>query len=470
MSTWSVFVNSPQARALTQENLLERQFHDSLFPQLQYRAEASPVQWPANTGDSHVFTGAGLMKKRMKRLKPGTEPQPSTYPVEQWSATLGKYADTIDTDIPSSNVAIANMLLRNAHQLGLGAGQTMNAITRNRLYNAALSGQTVADGGQGPTSTLRVKRLNGFTKSRGVGTVSESVAYVTVSGSNPLTVHIWDTSGPGADVTRTVTGFTPDDTGPDAELGPGTLTLTGGNVTVADRAYVLAEDRSFIVRVGGGTRVDDVGTSDRFKLADVRSAVARLQDQNVAPQPDGRYHCHLDPTSQSQIFSDPEWQRLMTGLPDYAPYKNFLIAEVLGSLYFRNSEASPAKFDGYLDASFSEDDPFGAELWNTGAITGMPVHRPLYIGDGAVFEYYQDLEELVTEAGLNGKMGDFRITNDGVEIPVERVKIIVRAPLDRLGELVSTSWKFIGDWPTRTDSTTGDAARYKRVVAVEHGG
>jgi hypothetical protein len=35
--------------------------------------------------------------------------------------------------------------------------------------------------------------------------------------------------------------------------------------------------------------------------------------------------------------------------------------------------------------------------------------------------------------------------------------------------MVSSSWKFIGDWPVRTDGATGDAAYFKRVVTVEHG-
>jgi hypothetical protein len=36
------------------------------------------------------------------------------------------------------------------------------------------------------------------------------------------------------------------------------------------------------------------------------------------------------------------------------------------------------------------------------------------------------------------------------------------------GDVVSAVWKAIMDWPTRTDSATGDAARFKRVCVVEH--
>ena len=37
--------------------------------------------------------------------------------------------------------------------------------------------------------------------------------------------------------------------------------------------------------------------------------------------PDGRFHCHLGPVSQSKIFSDPEFNNLLTALPDYYMYK-----------------------------------------------------------------------------------------------------------------------------------------------------
>jgi len=36
------------------------------------------------------------------------------------------------------------------------------------------------------------------------------------------------------------------------------------------------------------------------------------------------------------------------------------------------------------------------------------------------------------------------------------------------GDIVTSIWRSIMDWPTRTDATTGDAARHKRTVVVEH--
>jgi hypothetical protein len=467
MPDFSTILQSPDIRAIVQENILERAFHDALFPRLLFRSEAAPQLWPANVGDTMVFTGVGLIKKKLRPLTPGTDPADSDYPKEQWTAQLQQYADSIPTHMPSSITAIANLMLRNAQQLGLSAGQTLNALARNKLYNAALSGWTVADGAQVAVTTLRVKRLNGFTRARRPDLVAGSpVRYETVSGSNPLPIKIFDQAGP-AEVSRTVIGFTPDTAGD--EIGPGTITINAA-VTVLDRAYVFSDDRTFLVRVGGGNKVDDVGAGDILRLADIRAAVARLWQQNVPEQPDGRFHCHLDPLSQSQVFADPEFQRLLTSLPDYFMYKQFALGELLGCVFFRNSESPQVDtVEGGLTATFSQDDPFAGELFNNGATTGVQIHRPLFVGQGAVYEYYQDLGQLITEAGITGRVGEPRITNNGIEVMSERIQLIIRAPLNKLQDSISTSWKFIGDWPVRTDATAGDLARYKRMLVIEHG-
>lgn len=474
MADFSTILQSPEIRAIVQENILERAFHDALFPKLLFRGEASPQMWPANVGDTMVFTGVGLMKPKLKPLVPGQDPLPSDYTKEQWTAQIQQYADTIDTHMPTSIVAIANLFLRNSHQLGLSAGQTLNRIVRDRMYNAALSGNTVAPGTQTGVLNLRVERLNGFTTARNPSLVSGSpVRFDFVSGSNPLPVRILSTTG---EVQRNVVGFIPDIAGD--LVGPGVLILDVA-VDVAPgagpdfaRAYVIANDASPIVRVGGGLAVDNVGPGDTLKLSDLRSAVARFRQQNVPEFPDGRFHCHLDPISETQIFADPEFQRLLTSLPDYYIYRQFAIGELLGCVFFRNNECPQVDtVEGGSSGLYSQDDPFAGELFNKGtpAASTAQIHRPIFVGQGGILEYYQDMQNLITEAGITGRVGEPRITNNGIEVYTDRIQLIIRSPLNRLQDLVSTSWKFIGDWPVRTDAASGDAARYKRMVCIEHG-
>ena len=108
-------------------------------------------------------------------------------------------------------------------------------------------------------------------------------------------------------------------------------------------------------------------------------------------------------------------------------------------------------------------------VYNNGTTSVVKVHRVLFSGQGGIMEYYQDLSGLMTDAGITGKVGEPRVTNNSIEVFTDRIQLILRSPLNRLQDLVSTSWKFIGDWPVRTDATTGDAARFKRFVEIQHG-
>jgi hypothetical protein len=269
-------------------------------------------------------------------------------------------------------------------------------------------------------------------------------------------------------VSRNVVAFVPDTAGD--EIGPGVLTLDVALTNTLNRAYVYAVDSTFIVRSGGGFSVDALTSTDLPTLADVRTAVARFWEQNVPEHPDMRFHAHLDPVSQAKIFADQEFQRLMTALPDYYSYKQFALGEMLSTVFLRNSECPiPSTVIGGSSAAFDLRDPFAGELFVGGVTSGMKVHRILFTAQGGVMEYHQNLDALITEAGLTGAVAEPRITNNGIEILSDRIQMIIRAPLNRLQDQVSTSWKFIGDWPVRTDAATGDAARYKRMLVIEHG-
>ena len=333
------------------------------------------------------------------------------------------------------------------------------------MYNAALSGWTVADGAQGTSTTLRVKRLNGFTTARRPTVSGASpIRFDPVSPTNPLVVTITGVTG-----TRNVIGFVPDVVGD--EVGPGTLTLDAvTGVTVADRAAVYSYDRTNIVRVGGGNSVDSIGASDTILLASIRQAVARFWQNNVPAHADGRFHAHADPDSISQFYDDAEFQRLNTSLPDYVIYRQFALGEILNTVFLRNTECPViSTVQPYDGTTFSADDNFAGELYNTGVATGVPIHRVLVSAQGGIFEYYSDLSQLITDASINCKIADPRIVNNGIEVMSDRIQLIIRAPQNRLQDQVATSWKFIGDWPVRTDAATGDSSRFKRFIAIEHG-
>lgn len=129
---------------LVQKGLLQRAFHDGLFPALQYRAEALFEEWEGNTGVEIFESRPGLLPAVTEALSPGADPEPSTVAYEQWVATLAQYANAVDTNMPTSTVANANLFLRNIKTLGLNAGQSVNRVARNALFKAYLSGQSRA--------------------------------------------------------------------------------------------------------------------------------------------------------------------------------------------------------------------------------------------------------------------------------------------------------------------------------------
>jgi len=467
MLDFSIILQSPEVRAIVQENILERAFHDALFPRLLFRSEVTPVAWPAGVGDTMIFSAPGLMNVDARPLVPGTDPQPDTYPVEQWTAQIQQYAKTIDTNMPTSMVAVASLFLRNAQQLGLQAGQTLNRIVRNKMYAAALSGWTVTSAAAATTTSLPVVRLNGFTRARNPNLASATtnkVRFDYVSSSNPLNITIFDN---GAAVTNQVIGYIPATPGDD--VGPGTLILQNAVTNVLARAYVYSADASDIDRVGGALSVAGLTSANVPTLADVRTVLANLWQNNVPEHPDGRFHAHIDPYSQTKIFADQEFQRLLTALPDYYMYRQFALGELLGTVFYRNSECPvPSTVVGGSTASYSAQDPFPGELYTTGTTAGLQVHRILFTAQGGIMEYYSDLNQLLTEAGVTGKIGEPQIVNNGIEVFTDRVQLIIRAPLNRLQDQVATSWKIIADWPIRTDAATGDASRYKRFQVIEH--
>jgi hypothetical protein len=466
---FSVILQDAKVRGLVQEGMLERAFHDALFPQQIFRSEVTPKPWPAGVGDSMIFSAPGLIPPNARPMQPGVDPTPKSYAVEQWEAMLQQYGDSIDSHMPTSMVAVVDLFMRNSHQLGLQAGQSLNRAVRDRMYNAGESGWTVADGGAAGTTSLRVRSLNGFTRARNPTTAGASkVRFSTVSATNPLSIKLYDN---GAEVSNTVVGYTPDNVGD--ETGPGVLTLGSAVTNVANRAYVKANDSTWIYRAGGGNKVDDVGSSDLPTLSGIRSVVARLWQQNVPVYEDGRFHVHCDPVSIAKMFEDSDLQRLNTSLPDYYMYRQFAVGELLGCVFVRNNECPvpetvvTANNDG---VTFSLDDPFAGDLYNNGnASTGVKVHRMLFSGRDAIFEYHSDYSALITEVGIAGKVSEASVSNNGIDVFSDRIQMIVRQPMNRMQDMVSTSWRFIGDWPVRTDAATGDGARYKRFAILQHG-
>lgn len=453
---------------LIQQGLIEREFHDGLFPNLAYRAEFEADKWEGNTGTEVVMTRAGLLGDIVAPNQPGVDPTPQTVPFEQWTMKLDQYAGTIDTDMPTSAVANSNLFLRNVHQLGLQAGRSINRIARNTLFKAYLSGQTVLLAQAASTATqLRVCSLNGFTDVVIPGTTTRPQ---TVSVAFPLPVTV----GTGAtQETKSVVGYVPDN--PADPYGPGTLMLSSAlSNTQAIRSPVISAYAPIIVRAGNASSIDGITPADTLSLQQIINSAAFLRNANVPPHDEGLFHAHISPLAQAQVFADPVFQRLNQSLPEGMTYKEGYIGQLSGVAFFMNTESPNTLNVGTLQTtsaatgssrSGSYAPEIGAEAVNG---FGTSIGRVVITGKGSGYERYLDEGLYVTEAGTTGKIGEFSVVNNGVAILTERIRLVIRAPLDRLQQKVSASWSITTGFAMPSDITAPSGPqRFKRAIVME---
>lgn len=461
-----IWYTDPALRAVIQEGLLERQFLDALFPNLVFRDLCVAEPW-TERAQQVVKTRAGILPPYLTPLAPTTEPDPQTYDMEQWLAEIQAYGGTIDTDIRVSGLALADLFKKNMQTLGMQAGQSVNRLARQAIVNAALYGQTFATEDES-NGAVHVARLNGFTEAYG-----PAKRFVAISGDNPLVVYVWKNSKWNE---VSVTGFTPDR--PGDTFGPGTLTLGTHNFTIEAGDPIVASTASEIYYVGGGHSVNDISPVDVLGLNSIIAAVARLRAKNVPTWPDGLYHVHLDPVAEAELLSDDKVIALFRGTKfESEEYSSAVIGVAMGCKFFRNTECPNA---GNLPPYVGFNGDYCAALPATN--DGVGLHYTIITGAEACIEYYKEDAIVATEAGVTGKLGNWFVTNNAIQVNAERIQMIMRAPLDKFQRTVSLAWHFMGAhvpaqdylaqgkaYSDLPDPSGGQSrSRYKRIIAVVH--
>jgi hypothetical protein len=452
---------------LVQTGLLERAFHDSLFPALLYRAEALAEQWAGHTGVQILQTRAGLLAPIITPGVPGVDPSPQTATYEQWFVNLQRYYGTIDTHMPTSAVGNADQFVRNIQTIGLQAGQSMNRLARNAIFQAYISGQTMSTSAQLSTDTqIAVASVNGFTS---VVLTGSKLAPTPVSSATPLPITI-PISG-GSTLSAFVIGVVLNN--PSDPNSPGTLLLAAAlGTAVPIRTPVLSTNAPQVIRSGGGNGVDSITAVDTMVWQDIANAVAVLRANNVQPHEDGYYHGHIFPTVNAQVFADAVWQRVAgTALPDHPIYKQGFIGSTGGVSFNSNSESPNANTtSGQVSTGTSAIYAYdvGGEVVNN---AGVNIQRTLITGKGAMLEKWLDEGLYISEAGVNGKIGEFDILNNGIAVTTDRIRLTIRAPIDRLQEVVGSSWSTSTCFPIPSDLTaTTSNALFKRACIIESAG
>lgn len=407
-------------RAMLQNGLLDRVFLDALTAEFLYPAIADSEPWAGGLGDTKVFTRKGLLASAPTAIT-GSDTSPQTYGLEQWPVTMDQYGIAVDTNLLTSSMALASKYIADVETLGINAGQSINELARNRLYAGYAGGRTWCTTAASTDTSIIVQSTNGFEK------VLVNGVPTAVSASNPLTVSI-------AGVANTVTGVTPGT--------PGTLTL-GTTRTDVVGDYVVAANAPVSVRPTGNSAYD-LSSANVATWAHFRAAVTRLRKMKV-PSMGGYYVAHIDPDTEAQLYADADFKQAAQGRIDSPIYQDLSIGRFSGIDWVRNTEAPTV---------------LGGSAGN------VVVHRPVVMGAGALVSApFSEMGQLLRGTGVED-VPEIRMIQAA---PGVEVAVIVRPPTDRLQQVVSTSWSWVGDYGVPSDSlTSGDAALYKRAVVIEH--
>jgi len=441
-----------QLQAAIQQGFLAREFQNGLQSRLGFRQVADREIFPNAIGETLTKTRKSLKSPVTIPLVPANNVNfdngltPSSWSVEQYTLSINQYGDTIDLNMVTSGVGIASQFLANAYTNGIQAMQSLDRLARNTLLGGApggvggyLGGNTrVVTALDTASSTVSVDDIRGFQN-----IINASGQVVGVTGTQGMTVTV------GAGV-YTLVGVAQDATNISTAPGgiSGSLTF-GQSVSVSDGSAgsaVVASTAPLVLRANNRATTaalqagSAAGIGDTLGIQTVLAGVAALRRNNV-PTIDGAYHCYLDDIQLLGLFRDPDFKYLYRGAYGSEEYRGGQIIELLGVRFIPTTEA-----------------PQQASL---GA---GPIHRAMLLGQGALIE---------GDCALTGHSDIPEVDRALVEM-VDSVAMVTRAPIDRLKQIISQSWYWIGGFALPTDMTadssiipTATNSYLKRGVVIE---
>lgn len=449
---------------LAQKNYLQRQFYQALVPTVKFLAAAELEEFGQGNGGTVIKTVAGRKTPVLRPITPGNDPVAEPTQYEWYRTTVGQYTDTDDVPMNQAYGTIGDLFMQKMIELGVQCGTSLNLNVRNALYKAYMAGNAIATVAGNASTSLHVTTGNGFRETIINGDP------LPISTSNPKAILIGTTA-------RNATAWTPDDANePD---GPGTLTLSVAHTWSAD-VRVVAVDRSVIIRPNNAATIDNLSTADAAKLSLFQRAAAQLANDGVGPMADGYYHIHCSPFVMQELAQDNQYQRLFQGRPEsYLPDGSI---GTIGNLkFFENNQTpqpgpknSPSKYNVTVPTRATTLSlNYCAELYNK---TGVQIERSIVIGRDSVSQLYvPELSAFMSNAGVIGKQtAGFQMVGNQLQMVMGpgtgQVRVVIRPPIDKLGQIVSVTWSATRGFPVRCNLLSGESqGRFKKSIIVETG-
>jgi hypothetical protein len=438
-----------------QQGFLEREFQTGLQSALGYRAIADRETVSINVGETVTKTRAGLKAPVTTPLTPSANTNldngmtPTAQTIEQYTLGIDQYGDTLDLNIVTSQVGIANQFLLNGMTNGTQARQSLDRIARNALFASYMGGQTRVRTTLGaPALTINVDDVRGFETVLGTGAmagkyvpVSATYTAVVLIGSNLYTLVA--TARDGSNVSTTPGGFS------------GTLTFSG-NVTVADGTALnrcVHANCPVMVRpngkwtggsaYGATTSTVSLVSTDVLTLGVIEDAVAQLR--NNTGLVNAIFNLYLDNVSMRQLFADQDFKLMYQGQYGSKEARWGQVFQLMGVNFVPTTEA------------ITQTHPSTASL---------TVRRPILCAPGALVE--GDF------AGMTEKAKEMTDANSEIML-IDGVVQVIRGPIDRLQQIIVQSWFWIGGFVAPTDATansniipTAGSQYLKRAIVIEH--
>jgi len=419
---------------LLQDGIILREFNDHLTVNLVWRSCYEAFYPTAALGQRFLYNQSKDLADVPDPITPAanTDMNNGMTPVdpaavEQYAIKLNRYGNTLDTNLLVSSISMENQFMKNAKDLGRNAGRSLDKSARGHLNAAYGGGLSYVTANASNTANINVANVFGF------DFVMIDGAPIAVSSTNKLAVTVGSN-------TANVIGVSSVTVDRDIDWAPGTLTLDAnvtqviGDKIVAGTAPVQYDPN------GVNSNPYLITSSSDPTLNMILGMISQLEDDAVPPHDDMYYHFILDPVTYANLYKDSQFREIFRGQGNTDVYSRGALGSFGNALFFKTQVSAK-----------------DTRTVNSGSVV---IRHMLATGGEVGYEgRYADIQKLYELAGMNQSiiMTEF---DDETWVQLQH-----RAPLDRHGEIVSSSWKFLGGFTARTDSLTLSSSRnYGRAV------
>lgn len=410
-----------------QDGIILREFNDHLTVNLVWRACYATFYPTAALGQRFLYNQSKDLADVPDPITPAanTDMNNGMTPVdpaaiEQYAIKLNRYGNTLDTNLLVSSLSMENQLFKNAQDLGRNAGRSLDKSARGHLNAAYGGGVTYVTAN---VNGVNVNVANVF----GFDFVMVDGVPTAVSSTNKLAV----TLGSNSANVQGISGVTVDR---DIDWAPGTLQLDASVLQVVGDKVTAATAPIQFDPNGVNSNPYLITGSSYATLEMILGMISQLEDDSVPPHDDQYYHIICDPQQYYQLFADSKFREVFRGQGNEDVYTRGALGSFGNALFFKSQVCAK-----------------DTRTVNSGSVM---IRHMLCTGGEVGYEgRYGDITKLNQLAGMNQSVIMSEFDDE------TWVQLLHRSPLDRHGEVVSSSWKFLGGFTARTDSLTLSSSR-----------